>query len=138
LKILAYGQIGFVSRLASLNSQNRVEIIDISKMEDIPAVFKDNNKPDLVLIDRNALSVAAAIKCIKSLSVIPIVCYVEANKEHWQGLEDFTVDGYVKDTCSTGEIIARLSAICRRVKMMNSKILKMPYADQKTRRINDA
>jgi hypothetical protein len=111
--------------LASLNSQDIIEIIGISKMEEIPSILEGNSIPDLAVIERNAVGFAAAIKCIKSLSVIPIVCYVEESKEYWQGLEEFTVDGYLKDTFSSNEIIARLSAIIRRVKMTNNKMLKI-------------
>jgi hypothetical protein len=138
LKILTYGQTGFGSRLASLSKQDRVEILNISQKEDIPAVFEGSNKPDLAFIERNAVDVAGIIECIKSLSIIPIVVYIEANNEHWQGLEELTVDGYVKDMCSSVETIARLSAICRRVKLINSNTLKMPDAGSKKGGTNDA
>jgi hypothetical protein len=116
LKILTYGENGFRHRLTSLSARYGVEILEISKIEDIPAVLEVGNQPDLAFIDRHAVGIDGVVAYLKSLSVMPIVFYVEENKEYWQGLEDYPVDGFVKDTCSTGEIIARLYAICRRVK----------------------
>jgi len=132
VKVLMYGQIACRSRLAFSGSRDRVEICAISRIEYIPALLNSSSPPDLAFLEKNAKDVARVIECIRSLSALPVVFFVEVNKEHWQDDGVVTVDGYIKDTSGAVEILARLSAICRRVNLINQKKLLQEDADDKS------
>lgn len=119
MKILAYVQSTFVKKLISICTPHEVEILDISYVIDNAAALKQNEKPDLVLVDEKMENSVDVIMRIQTAWNIPIVLFVADEKGNWRELEQLRVDGYVKETCSARELIARLYAIHRRFTSTN-------------------
>jgi DNA-binding response OmpR family regulator len=120
MKVLACGRAHFMTELTSIFTSYGFEVLEISlKGENPTPDFLE--KPDLVLIDEKMKDSIDLIKCTQILRDVPVVLFVKTKGRNWQELEQLKVDGYVKNTYSRGEIIARLFAIHRRVSTINKE-----------------
>ncbi|MDD5287813.1 MAG: hypothetical protein PHY28_01705 [Dehalococcoidales bacterium] len=122
MKVLIYGREPTKEKVTHVLDQHGIETIYISKMVDMPSAPEYCEKPHLVLIDRKAEDAADASERIQELWDIPAVLILGNEREDWQGTEQFKVDGYVQDTFNNGELVARLSAICRRCNPISAEV----------------
>jgi hypothetical protein len=114
VKLLVYGLNPSITGLAFIATTHGDEILNIHNIEDIPLLRERNEKPDIALIERKAEDAVNIVTQIKALWKIPVVLLVGEGIEEWQGLDKFMVDGYINDTFSESESLARLSATHRR------------------------
>lgn len=115
MKILIFGRSHITTNIAALLTRHGIKTNNVSATADLSAVLEKCEKPDIVLIDKEATGAACANEQIQKLWGIPTVLMMGKGKEKWQGLEKFVVSGFVDNALRQDEFIARLSAIQRRV-----------------------
>lgn len=123
MKVLVYGREPLKIKASSILTGYGVEVINISHAAEIPAALESCEKPHLALIDRKAKDAVSASECVQKLWGIFTVLIMGPDKEDWQGLESFMASGYVPDTFSNGELVARLLAIHRRATSISKGVI---------------
>jgi DNA-binding response OmpR family regulator len=112
MKILACGHNPLITRKTTAFASLKIDWLEFTYTHDILPVLEKCDKPDMVIIQKNMKGAVFTANLVQTLWDTPIVVFVEG--ENWEGLEQFTADGYVKDTFSNNELLARLTAIQRR------------------------
>lgn len=119
MKILIYGRDQIRKKVTSILTRNGIKTNDISTTANLAVALNDCEKPDIALIDWEAINAVTANECIQKRWDIPIVLMMGRGKGAWQGLEQFVADGYMDSTLKNEEFMARLSAIQRRITANN-------------------
>jgi DNA-binding response OmpR family regulator len=69
---------------------------------------------DLSIVDMLADNAEEACNCINDRWHLPLILIVKHQQADWEQLEVLEAYGYISDTFSKSELIARLAAIARR------------------------
>jgi DNA-binding response OmpR family regulator len=112
MKILACGHNPLITRKTTAFASLKIDWLEFTQTQDVLSVLENYEKPDMVIIRKNMKGAVFTANLVQALWDSPIVLFVEG--EDWEGLEEFMADGYVKDSFSNSELIARLTAIQRR------------------------
>ena len=123
MKVLVYGREPLKTKTTSILTGYGMEVIDISRTAEMPVALDSCEKPHLALIDRKAKDATGVSEFIQELWGIFTVLIIGSDKEDWQGLESFMASGYVPDTFSNDELIARLLAIHRRAISLSQEVI---------------
>ncbi len=121
MKVLVYGREILVKRVRENLAGHGIEAAIATSRSVFETAFSVFEKPDLVIIDREAGDAATASRYSRDKFDACTVLMTGSTVKDWEGMDSFAVDGYVSDRFNNGELKARLCAIFRRVQSAMKK-----------------
>ena len=112
MKLLVFGHDVVIQRIKAVLYNSDIEVTPVSweKLNN-----RDNLKSyDLAIIDMAFENAENACRLVTKIYEIPLVLIIKHRQADWARLDSMNAFGYISDTFSKSELIARLSAISRR------------------------
>jgi DNA-binding response OmpR family regulator len=113
LNVIALGNENRMQRIATCVSQNGINIIAVSKLDE--ALNKLRNEAyDVILIDSSNEKAEFFCQSLNEVSNIPVILLIAGAEANWPNYCYFKVDGFLSEESSNTELAARIKAFSRR------------------------
>jgi len=114
MKLLVYGRDIVIQRIKAVLYKSGIEVYEISW--DSLSSRENGKHYDLAIVDMSAEKAEIACRIIGKTHNIPLILIIKQGQTDWAYLDSLNAAGFIPDTFSKNELIARLNAITRRNK----------------------
>ena len=114
MRIIAIGTKLMTKRLILALAGSEFELLIASETLEAIVLLKQD-KFDLVVVDSLARGIETTCRRIRELGRVPIVLMIGQRQVNWKEIESLDIDGYIPQGVNGAELVARLSALTRRM-----------------------
>jgi hypothetical protein len=109
MRALFFGRDVLEQRISAIINGLEIDVVKNHKFDNVHGDY------DLAIIDMSTENAEAACHSVSDSLEIPLVLIVKDKGIDWQRMDQLNAIGFIRETDSTEEMVARIGAVARRI-----------------------